>query len=82
MKLNHAVAIAMARGPASALPLIDALDAAGSLAGYPPLPAARADLLSRLGRTREAAAEYRRALALSRSDPERHHLAQRCTAMK
>lgn len=75
--LNHAVAVAMARGPAEALPLLDALDAGGGLARYPYLPAARADLLRRLARWDEAAAAYRAALALTDNAPERRYLEAR-----
>jgi RNA polymerase sigma-70 factor (ECF subfamily) len=73
--LNHAVAIAMARGPAEGLPRIDALRE--ELADYHLWHAARADLLRRLGRTREAAAAYRDALALVGSEPERRFLERR-----
>ncbi len=73
--LNHAVAIAMARGPAEGLPRIDALES--ELAEYHLWHAARADLLRRLGRTREAAAAYRAALAHVGSEPERRFLERR-----
>jgi RNA polymerase sigma-70 factor (ECF subfamily) len=72
--LNHAVAVAMAHGPAEGLALVDALT---GLDGYHLLPATRADLLRRLGRAAEAAAEYRAALALTSSDVERRYLAGR-----
>lgn len=54
---------------------IDAL--APDLAGYPYLPAARADVLARLGRTDEAAAAYGVALALTTNPVERRYLARR-----
>ncbi len=73
--LNRAVAVAMWRGPAAGLPLVDAL--AGELAGYHLWHAARADLLRRLERRAEAAAAYRKALALAGSDPERRFLERR-----
>jgi len=73
--LNHAVAIAMAHGPAAGLPRIDALRE--QLATYHLWHAARADLLRRLGRTAEAAAAYRDALALVGSEPERRFLERR-----
>ncbi len=60
--LNRAVAIAMRDGPAAGLELLDALVADERLRGYHLLPAARADLLRRLGRRAEAAAAYREAL--------------------
>src|SRR5206468_2765019 len=62
VELNRAVAIAMADGPAVALPLVDALRGEPGLAGYHLLPATRADLLRRLGRRAEAAESYREAL--------------------
>jgi RNA polymerase sigma-70 factor (ECF subfamily) len=73
--LNHAVAVAMWQGPAIGLPLVDQL--AGELADYHLWHAARADLLRRLGRTAEAAAAYRAALALAGSEPERRFLQRR-----
>lgn len=75
--LNRAVAVAMSDGPAAALPLLDALASSRELREYHLLPAARADLLRRLGRTREAAEAYREALALVGNEPERRFLARR-----
>jgi RNA polymerase sigma-70 factor (ECF subfamily) len=75
--LNHAAAVAMAEGPAAGLRLMDALAADGALAGYHLLPAARADLLRRLGRLREAADAYREALALAGNDADRRFLERR-----
>nr|QLH55473.1 ECF subfamily RNA polymerase sigma-70 factor [Myxococcus fulvus] len=77
VSLNHAAAVAMARGPAQGLALVDDLEASGRLADYHLLPAARADLLRRLGRVVEAEAAYRRALALVRTAPERRFLEAR-----
>ncbi len=77
VELNRAVAIAQADGPAAGLTLLDDLAARGELASYHLLPAARADLLRRLGRLPEAAAEYERALALSDNDAERRFLQRR-----
>ena len=75
--LNHAVAVAMAEGPAEGLRRIDAIAAGGALAGYYLLPAARADLLRRLGRLPEAAVAYRAALALAGNQAERRFLERR-----
>jgi RNA polymerase sigma-70 factor (ECF subfamily) len=75
--LNQAVAVAMADGPAEGLRLVDALVGSGVLAGYHLLPATRADLLRRLGRDAEAADEYRAALELATSEPEKQYLASR-----
>jgi RNA polymerase sigma-70 factor (ECF subfamily) len=72
--LNKAVAIAMVAGPAEGLRRIDALVASGALADYHLLPAARADLLRRLGRLPEAAAAYRQALALVGNQSDRRFL--------
>jgi RNA polymerase sigma-70 factor (ECF subfamily) len=47
------------------------------LPGYHLLPAARADLLRRLGRREEAASAYRDALALVGNESERRFLAAR-----
>jgi len=75
--LNHAVAVGMAEGPARALRLLEPLAASGELRGYHLLPAARADLLRRLGRFAEAAVAYEEALALVQHDAERRYLARR-----
>ena len=77
VELNRAVAIAMADGPQAGLRLLDRLDAEGTLVGYHLLPAARADLLRRLGRSEDAAAAYRQALALVTTEPERRYLERR-----
>jgi RNA polymerase sigma-70 factor (ECF subfamily) len=77
VRLNRAVAVAMADGPAAGLALVEPLVESGVLAGYYLLPATRADLLRRLGRRDEAAAAYRGALALSATDAERRYLERR-----
>ena len=77
VRLNRAVAVAMADGPEAGLALVDALDASGALRGYHLLPATRADLLRRLARADEAAAAYRDALALAVTDAERRYLNRR-----
>ncbi len=73
--LNHAVAVAMATGPAAGLALMEPL--ARALGDYHLWHAARADLLSRLGRNADAARAYRQALGLVGSDPERRFLERR-----
>ena len=75
--LNHAVARSMAEGPEAGLALVDALAASDVLGRYHLLPATRADLLRRLGRHAEAAAEYARALEVAPSDVERRFLERR-----
>ncbi len=77
--LNRAVAIGLAEGPEAGLAALDRVDAS-ALRGYHLLPAARADFLRRLGRGSEAAAEYRRALALADNAREQKFLAARLAA--
>ena len=77
VKLNRAVAVGMADGPAAGLTLVEEIEAAGELAGYHLLPATRADLLRRLGRQTEAAVAYREALELAATEAERRYLARR-----
>jgi len=73
VQLNRAVAIAMADGIEQGLALLDTVH----LPGYHLLPAARADLLRRLGRLDDAAAAYREALGLVTNEAERRFLERR-----
>jgi RNA polymerase sigma-70 factor, ECF subfamily len=68
--LNRAIAIGELQGPAAALALVEELN----LENYYPFHAARADLLWRLGRHREAAAAYQRAAAMAPTEAERDFL--------
>lgn len=77
IELNRAAAVAMRDGPAAGLELIDAIIARGDLADYHLLHSARAELCRRLGRTTEARAAYKRALALTQQEPERRFLQRR-----
>ncbi|MFE9447284.1 RNA polymerase sigma factor [Streptomyces sp. NPDC006739] len=77
VELNRAVAVSMTEGPAEALRLVDALAGEPSLRTYHLLPSVRADLLSRLGRTAEARAEFERAAALTHNERERELLLRR-----
>jgi RNA polymerase sigma-70 factor, ECF subfamily len=81
VELNHAVAVAMSEGAEAGLRLLDSLSARGELSAYHLLPAARADLLRRLGRTGEASAAYRSALALVTNPAERRFLQRRLEAV-
>jgi len=74
VRLNRAVAVALAGDVEGGLALLETLEGLG---GYSYLPAARADLLRRLGRAEEAAAAYREALALTRNAAERRFLTRR-----
>jgi len=73
VRLNRAVAVAEADGPAAALAIVDQLD----LPDYQYWHSTRAELLRRLGRRDEARAEYQRALGLARTAPERRYLERR-----
>ncbi|WP_374322606.1 RNA polymerase sigma factor [Streptomyces sp. AP-93] len=79
--LNRAVAVAMRDGPQAGLTLLDDLAGEQQLRGHHPYPAARGDLLHRLGRLPEAAAAYREALDLAGTEPERAHLRRRLNAV-
>ena len=80
--LNRAVAVAMAKGPRTALDLIDELAASGELDDYHLLHAARADMLRRLGLNDEAAASYETALRLAGNDSERRFLERRLNEVR
>lgn len=80
--LNRAVAVAMVDGPATALPEVEALEQDERLAGYRYLPAVKADLLRRPGRTADVALAYERAIALSDNDAGRAFLTDRLTATR
>jgi predicted RNA polymerase sigma factor len=75
--LNRAVPLARVSGPAAGLAEVEQLERDGRLAGYHYLPAIKADLLARLGRTQEAAAAYRQALDLTGNQAEREFLTGR-----
>ena len=81
VELNRAVAVAMRDGPSAGLALIDALLGRGRLDAYHLAHAARADLLRRLGRTSDARAAYRRALDLTRQEPQRRFIEERLHAL-
>ncbi|MFE4493541.1 RNA polymerase sigma factor [Streptomyces niveus] len=84
VELNRAVAVSMAEGPAAGLALVDALAAGpggAALKGYHLLPSVRGDLLERLGRTREARAEFVRAAGLTRNERERALLEERAARL-
>ncbi len=81
VELNRAVAVAMRDGPEAGLGLIDGLLSRGDLADYHLVHSARADLLRRLGRKSDAASAYRRALELTRQEPERRFLERRIAGL-
>ncbi len=71
VRLNRAVAVSMAYGPAAALEIVDGLAAEPAMERYHLLPSVRGDLLAKLGRDAEAAAEFRRAAELTQNAAER-----------
>jgi RNA polymerase sigma-70 factor, ECF subfamily len=75
--LNHAAAVAMGERLDRGLRLMDQLAATGELETYHLLPAARADILRRLGRLDEAAVAYEHALRLVTHPAERRYLERR-----
>jgi RNA polymerase sigma factor (sigma-70 family) len=75
VKLNRAVPLAMVAGPEVALAEVDKLERDGRLADYQYLHAVKADLLTRLGLTKQAADAYRRAHDLTTNEAERAFLA-------
>lgn len=79
--LNRAVALAMHEGEEVGLMEVERLLASGELDAYHLLHAARADLLRRLGRTDQAIAAYRQALALAQQGADRQFLQKRLEAL-
>ena len=78
VRLNRAVAVAEADGPEAGLALLDGLDEALPLGHR--LPAVRAELLARLGRTAEAMASYDVALSRCGNQAELAQLRSRRAA--
>jgi len=81
VQLNRAVAIAMRDNPEAGLALLDSLEAS-TLRDYHLLPAARGDLLRRIGLKEEAASAYRAALDLVKNDRERSFLLRRLAELR
>jgi RNA polymerase sigma factor (sigma-70 family) len=79
--LNRAVAVSMAQGPATALPIVDELVAAGALSTSHLLPSVRGELLTRLGRTDEARTELELAIRLCGNERERTVLERKLTGL-
>ncbi|MGH7337821.1 MAG: RNA polymerase sigma factor, partial [Myxococcota bacterium] len=80
VRLNRAVAVAMAFGPAAGLELVDALTNEPTLKNYHLLPSVRGDFLAKLGRFDEARTEFERAAELTRNTRERTLLLDRAAA--
>ncbi len=80
--LNHAIAVAMVRGPAAGLELLDQLDADGRLKGHYRLDAVRAHLLEMAGQHDAARDFYQAAAARTTSLPERNYLLTRAAQLR
>jgi RNA polymerase sigma-70 factor (ECF subfamily) len=79
--LNHAVALAMVRGPQAGLAELLQLRALPGMRAYHLLHATSAELWSRLGNREEACVEYERALALALTEPERRFLQRKLSEL-
>ncbi|WP_328610061.1 sigma-70 family RNA polymerase sigma factor [Amycolatopsis sp. NBC_00345] len=73
--LNRAIAVAEIDGPQVALAAVDRLE--DKLAGYHAYHATRADLLRRLGHSRQSRAAYDKAIELAGNTAETAHLTRR-----
>ncbi len=82
VELNRAVAVSMASGPGAALMLVDQLVETRTLDRYHLLASVRGDLLDRLGRHAEAAADFERAAALATNAREQALSEQRARASR
>ena len=78
--LNRVVAYSMAQTPEAGLRLLDEMPDRSALDGYAPMPAVRADLLFRAGRSAEARPEFEAAAALTRNATEKAFLLSRAAA--
>ncbi|HEY2617676.1 MAG TPA: DUF6596 domain-containing protein [Acetobacteraceae bacterium] len=79
--INHAVAVAEARGAEAGLACLDALATDTRLTGYQPYWAARAELLSRLGESHTADQAYQNAIGLEPDPAVRDFLLRRRQAV-
>jgi RNA polymerase sigma-70 factor, ECF subfamily len=82
VELNRAVAYSMAFGPAEGLAIVDAIADDPALESYHLLPSVRGDLLFKLGRFREARAEFERAASLATNRRERELLIARMAKLR
>ncbi|MEO3724803.1 RNA polymerase sigma factor [Pseudomonas syringae] len=74
IELNRAVAVAKRDGALAGLTLIEGILGRGDLQDYHLAHSARAEFCRQLGRVEEARAAYRRALELTRQEPERRFI--------
>lgn len=81
VSLNHAVAVAMMRGPEAGLAMLAELEANGDLKENHRLDAVRAHLLEMSGDITAAIANYRQAAARTQSLPEQTYLETRAARL-
>ncbi|MFC5827471.1 RNA polymerase sigma factor [Nonomuraea insulae] len=81
VRLNHAVAVAMVRGPRAGLTLLDDLAGDERVAGHHRLAAVRGHLLEMEGDLEAAVAAYREAARLTTSLPEQRYLEERAARL-
>ncbi|SEJ00376.1 RNA polymerase sigma factor, sigma-70 family [Arthrobacter sp. yr096] len=81
VELNRAVAVAMASGPSAGLAMVDSLADSGVLNGSHLLPTVRGELLTRLGRVREAKSALLEALRLCSNAAERAALERKISEL-
>ena len=77
VELNRAVAVGLAEGPEAALEVLGPLQDEPVMKNYHLLPSVRGDMLARMGRHAEAAAEFERAAAMTRNASEQKLLLDR-----
>jgi RNA polymerase sigma factor (sigma-70 family) len=80
VELNRAVAYGMAFGPEAGLEIVDQLVDDPTLKNYHLLPSVRGDFLFKLGRTKDARAEFERAAGMTRNEREKAFLLERAAA--
>lgn len=81
VRLNHAVALAMARGPRVGLERLAELETDKRLAGHHRLAAVRAHLLEMAGEHGAAVVAYRAAAGLTASLPEQRYLLEKAARL-
>jgi RNA polymerase sigma-70 factor (ECF subfamily) len=81
IEANRAVAVAMSEGPAAGLVILDALGGSQRITSWPQFHIARAELLTRVGRSADAAQAYRVALKLGMSAPQHAFVERRLAAL-
>ncbi|QIA04895.1 RNA polymerase sigma factor [Pseudomonas fluorescens] len=81
IELNRAVAVAKRDGALAGLTLVERILRRGDLQDYHLAHSARAEFCRQLGRVEEARVAYRRALELTRQEPERRFIEGRLSAL-